>query len=97
LCAWEAAVVLEDLIASGRIVDAIIAFIVVEALVLSLYHRRTSLGLPPVDVVTMLLAGLFLLLALRAALTGANWIWIAAFLGAALVAHLADLRRRWWA
>lgn len=88
---------LEDLIASGRVVDAIIGFMIAEALVLSLYHRRTSLGPPPGHVVTMLLAGLFLLLALRAALTGSNWIWIAAFLAASLVAHLADLRRRWWA
>ena len=43
----------------------------------------------------MLLAGAFLLLALRAALTGASWIPVALWLLAALFAHLVDLVRRW--
>jgi hypothetical protein len=87
---------LEDLIASGRVVDVIMVFMGLEALGLWIYHRRTSLGPAPGDVAIMLSAGLCLLLALRAALTGANWAWIAIFLVASLVAHLADLRRRWW-
>jgi apolipoprotein N-acyltransferase len=40
-------------------------------------------------------AGAALLLALRAAITGAAWPWIAAWLAAAGLAHLADLRTRW--
>lgn len=86
---------LRDLVASGRVVDIIIAFMMIEALLLFFYNHRTSCGLPPADVAAMLLAGLCLLLALRAALTGADWTWIATFLGAALVAHLVDLGRRW--
>ena len=42
-----------------------------------------------------LLAGGFLLLALRAALTGAGAPTIAAFAAAAFVAHGADLASRW--
>jgi hypothetical protein len=42
-----------------------------------------------------LLAGACLLMALRSALSGSGWAWIAAWLFAALVAHLADLARRW--
>lgn len=42
-----------------------------------------------------LLAGAFLLLALRCALTGAGWLWIALWLLAALLAHVADIVGRW--
>jgi hypothetical protein len=87
---------LQELVASGRVVDVIIVFMALEALALHIYHRRTSHGPAPADTLLMLLAGLCLLLALRAALTGSSWLWIAAFLAAALVAHLADLHRRWW-
>jgi hypothetical protein len=81
--------------ASGRIVDAVIALMVLEALLLAWLHLRRGRGLAPADLLANLAAGLFLLLALRAALVGAAWPWIAASLAAALVAHLADLARRW--
>jgi hypothetical protein len=42
-----------------------------------------------------LLAGLFLLLALRGALAGAGWRWIALALTAACLAHVTDLGYRW--
>ena len=54
-----------------------------------------SVKLAAGDLVGLLLAGAFLLLALRAALTGAPWPSIAIWLLAALIAHLADLVRRW--
>jgi hypothetical protein len=41
-----------------------------------------------------LLPGALLLLALRAALTGQAWPWIALALAASFPAHLADLARR---
>jgi hypothetical protein len=84
-----------DLFTSGRIVDLIVALTVVEGLVLAAHHRRTGRGIAPLDLIGNLLAGGFLLLALRAALTGASWSWIGAALAAALVAHLTDLARRW--
>lgn len=85
---------LADLIASGRVVDAIIAFMAAEAVALLVYRRIAGRGPGAADIGVMLLAGLCLLLALRAALTGAGWAWVAAFLAAALVSHLADLALR---
>ncbi|MEG3177861.1 hypothetical protein U1872_16595 [Sphingomonas sp. RB3P16] len=41
-----------------------------------------------------LLPGALILLALRAALTGMAWPWIATALAASFPAHLADLARR---
>lgn len=41
-----------------------------------------------------LLPGALMMLALRAALTGLGWPWIAAWLALSFPAHLADLRRR---
>ena len=84
-----------SLFASGRIVDLILAFTLVEAVAVVAYHRRTGKGVPPADFLGNLLSGVFLLLALRAALAGAAWPWLAACLLAALLAHLADLGRRW--
>ena len=40
-----------------------------------------------------LLPGALMVLALRAALTGADWPWVALALAASLPAHLADLAR----
>lgn len=84
-----------ELFATGRVVDLVLAFMAVEAACLVAYRRRTGRGPRPADLVSNLLSGLCLLLALRAALVGAWWGWIGLALTAALVAHLADLRRRW--
>lgn len=46
------------------------------------------------DAVLRLLPGALMLLALRAALTGAGWPWVAAALLLSFPAHLADLARR---
>lgn len=81
--------------ADGSAVDLILVFMILEGIVLAVYRRRTGRGIALVDLAAMLLAGAFLLLALRAALTGASWSGIAGWLSAALVAHLADLARRW--
>jgi hypothetical protein len=84
----------EHLITSGRIVDVIIVLMAAEVTALAIYRRWTTRGLSLADASVMLLAGLFLLLALRVALTGADWFWIALFLFAALIAHLVDLQKR---
>jgi hypothetical protein len=83
-----------ELFASGRIVDLILLVVLFEAAALSLYHRTTGRGLGTVDVVTALLPGVCLLLALRATLTHAPWTSVAAWLAAALATHLTDLWRR---
>jgi hypothetical protein len=84
-----------QLFANGHVVDLIVGLMVAEALALTIYQRRTGRGIAPLDLLGNLLAGLCLLLALRAALAGAAWGWIAAWLSVALIAHLLDLQRRW--
>ena len=83
------------LFATGYIVDLILIFTAIEAALMLAYHRRTGRGLPPADLLSNLLSGVCLMLALRGALVDAWWGWIAACLLAALLAHLNDLRRRW--
>lgn len=83
-----------DLFASGRIVDLILGFTLLEGIVLVAWRRGTGRGLAIADVLSMLLPGICLLLALRCTMTGAWWGWTAACLLASLVTHLADLGRR---
>ena len=82
-------------IESGRVVDAILVLIVVQFAGLAWLHRRRGIGPSPRDLWPTLAAGAALLLALRAALVGAHWSWIAAWLTLAFAAHLADIHRRW--
>jgi hypothetical protein len=85
----------EQLFATGRIADIIVAVMVAECLVLLAVRFATQRGPQPLRVIANLAAGLFLVLALRAALTQAGWHVMAACLAAALIAHLTDLRARW--
>ena len=77
------------LFASGHAVDLIIAVLALEIVAFAVW-RRPSL----VNAIVAALPGLFLLLALRAALIGAGWMMIALWLALSLPAHLADLWRR---
>ena len=86
---------MSDLVAGGHVVDVILALTLLEAVALAAYHRCTGRGVAPAGLLGNLLAGAALLMALRGALTGAWWGWIAFWLAAALLAHLADLRSRW--
>jgi hypothetical protein len=83
------------LFTSGRIVDLILAMVVLEALVLLTYGFVTGRGIPAVNLLTNLLAGAFLLMALRTALLDSHWSWTAAWLAASFFAHIADLAQRW--
>lgn len=78
-----------------RVVDLILVLVVLEAVLIALYHRATGRGVAPRDLVLTLLSGGCLLLALRLALSGAELVWVALALTGALLAHLADLYRRW--
>lgn len=80
-----------DLFASGRAIDLVLAVLLLEAL--WLWRRKRA---PVGDILRALLPGAFLLLAVRAALTGAPWPLVALPLILALPAHLADIRRRRW-
>jgi hypothetical protein len=91
---------------SPHMIDLIVGFTILEAILLILARRlrgfRLGVRLPghdgkirPITIVLMLLPGLCLMLAIRAALDGAAWPWVPAALAAALVAHVADVRERW--
>jgi len=79
---------------SGRIIDAILVLVAAEAAVLVALHLRTGRGPAPSALLSNLAAGLFLLLALRAALADLSWVWVALPLAAALAAHVSDQRLR---
>lgn len=81
-------VTMEQLFASGHAVDIVLGVMMIEAI--WLLRRR----LPLLDMLAMMLPGALILLALRAALTGAPWPWIAAPLLASFPIHLADVARR---
>lgn len=49
---------------------------------------------PVVDAALCLVPGALMMLALRAALAGAAWPWVALPLAASFPVHLADVRRR---
>jgi hypothetical protein len=83
-----------ELFASGRIVDLILGFTVLEGIALLAWRRKTGRGLAAPDVLSMLLPGMCLLVALRCTMVGAWWGWTATCLLASLVTHLADLGRR---
>jgi len=87
--------VLRALIENGHVVNLILALVAVEVLVVAWLARGRRGGFGPIDALCNALAGVGLLLALRAALAGASWREIAAWLGFALLAHGADVARRW--
>jgi hypothetical protein len=79
---------MEQFFASGHAVDLVLAVLAVEAVMLV---RR---GWSALDALAMLLPAALILLGLRAALTGAPWIWVAMPLALSLPVHLLDLTRR---
>ena len=85
---------MEQLFASGRIVDLILVLVALEAFALIVAHRMWGIGPRPADLLPNLAAGALLLLAVRSALLSHAWTTIALCLGAALAAHLVDLWRR---
>jgi hypothetical protein len=87
---------MEQLFASGHIVDLILLIMLAEYLGLRAFLTRTGAGRGTAlsGVGLYLMSGGFLLLALRIALTGGSWIWIGACLAAAGAWHVLDLHRR---
>ena len=77
---------MSELFASGHAIDLVLGFLVLEVMVLGIWRRSAA-----ATVVIAALPGACLLLALRAALTGANWSWVALWVALSLPAHLADL------
>lgn len=83
------------LFSSGRIGDVILAMILAETALLVVLKRRFGLGPAlPVTLVTTG-CGALLVLAMRNALVGAIWPWVAVPLVLAMVAHFAFLALVW--
>ena len=79
---------MQNFFTSGHAVDLVLAFMAVEAIILIAMKRRA------LTVVLTILPGAVMMLALKAALTGAGWQWVAIWLTVSLPLHLADLRHR---
>lgn len=86
---------MEEAFATGAIIDIILAMMALEAVALVALRRRIGRGPSPLAIITSLAAGIFLLIALRIALTGGPWQGIAAALLGSLLAHMADTWLRW--
>jgi hypothetical protein len=86
---------MDDFFASGRVVDLILLLMAAEAALLVFLHARGHLGIPPLRLLPNLLAGACLLMALRAALTGAGLVQCSVWLLLGLGGHLLDLATRW--
>lgn len=76
-------------------VDLILALTLIEGMVIALHHRLTGRGLAPSAYALNLMAGLSLMMALRASVQGSDWLLINLFLVLAGIAHGLDLYRRW--
>ncbi len=86
---------MKGLFASGHIIDFILILVVLEAALILILRFVKGSGPAPLPFIVNLFAGASLMLALRNALTGAPWAWIAPCLIVALCAHLGDLIWRW--
>jgi len=87
---------MNGLFSSGRVVDAVLAFMLIELIALVFVRQRGASLFRPRDVMVNFGAGAALLLALRAALRGSGWQPVALWLLVGLGFHLWDLwlRRR---
>ncbi len=83
-----------ELFSNGSIAALILAFMAAELLLLALHRRVTGSHYSLSELALSLVAGAGLVLALGAALMGAEWQVIAACLLLAMAGHCADVYRR---
>ena len=86
---------MDELFRSPHLVDLIVAVVAMEFVAVAVVWQRHRRGISPRTLLPNLLAGLFLLLALRCALAEARWYWLALCLAASGIANATDLRMRW--
>lgn len=84
-----------DIFADPRSIDVILVLVVLEAASVLGFRLIRGTGPAPLGFLCTLLAGAFLLLALRFSIAGASTALIAGSLILSLLAHLADLSLRW--
>jgi hypothetical protein len=83
-----------DLFATGRVVDCILALMLLEVIAMAWWRHRSGNGPKLTELFASIIAGAALLLALKTALVGAPWSRSAFWLLVALAAHSADLTLR---
>lgn len=84
---------MQEFLLSGRAVDLVLLVIAAEFVGLLALRRKVWQRAAP-DLFFALMPGVFLLVALRLALTGAEWHWIALAVAASFPFHITDLVRR---
>jgi len=84
---------MQEFLLSGQAVDLVLLVIAAEFVGLLALRRKIWRRAAP-DLFFALMPGVFLLVALRLALTGAAWQWIALAVAASFPFHIADLVRR---
>ena len=85
---------MESLFASGRIADIALAVMAAEAVIIYMVIAYQADVVRYRALFANLAAGACLVIAVRLALVGANWQWIAVALAASLLAHSTDLALR---
>jgi len=85
---------MHEFLSGTWVIDCLIAVLLAEALALRGLQWRRGVQAVPRGLAASLMAGLFLMLAIRLALTGGQGLWFAALLLAAGLAHALDLRER---
>jgi hypothetical protein len=86
---------MNEFFSSGHSIDLVLLLIGLEAIGLMVLWRMGRCPVPPLATLLILAPGSCLLLAARAALSGASWGWVSSLLLVALAIHLVDLRQRW--
>lgn len=86
---------MREIFSGTLLIDIVIAVTVIEWVLLTWWHRRTGRGIPMSELRATLMAGLYMMLALRASMMSAPWYLVALLLLAAGLSHAADLWRRW--
>lgn len=85
---------MESLFVSGRIADIALTVMALEALILYAVTRYRGSSERFRGLIANLAAGGSLVIALRLALVGADWQWVAGALAMSLLAHAVDLSLR---
>ncbi|WP_158045497.1 hypothetical protein [Skermanella pratensis] len=85
---------MEELFAGGRIIDAILVLVAIEAAALTAWLGRRGRARLARALLPNLASGACLMLALRTALVDGWWGWIALSLAGSLAAHVLDLAAR---
>ncbi len=84
-----------EIFSDPHVIDVILMLVALEAVAVLGFRLIRGAGPAPLGFMCTLLAGSFILLALRFALAGASTAMIAGCLLLSLFAHLADLSLRW--